>query len=190
MTPVLLLDNYDSFTYNLFHLVQELQHDQITVVRNDQISIEEASKYRKILLSPGPGVPSEAGVMPELVRALAPTHSILGVCLGHQCIGEVFGAKLENMASPVHGRAVTTAVVKSDEPIFQGIPREFATGRYHSWLVSREALPPQEVVTAEDLKGNIMAISHTTYSVRGIQFHPESVLTQYGKEILANWLAL
>jgi anthranilate synthase component 2 len=189
-TPILLLDNFDSFTYNLFHLVRELGVEEVVVKRNNQITVDEASRFDKILLSPGPGIPSEAGVMPDLVRTLGATKSILGVCLGHQCIGEVYGAALENMSAPVHGRAVQTTVTASEEPLFRGLPPSFLTGRYHSWLVAKTDLPSVLTVTAEDLEGNIMAISHTTYDVRGIQFHPESVLTEHGKQLLSNWLVL
>jgi anthranilate synthase component 2 len=180
-TPILLLDNFDSFTYNLFHLVRELGVEEVVVKRNNQITVDEASRFDKILLSPGPGIPSEAGVMPDLVRTLGATKSILGVCLG---------AALENMSAPVHGRAVQTTVTASEEPLFRGLPPSFLTGRYHSWLVAKTDLPSVLTVTAEDLEGNIMAISHTTYDVRGIQFHPESVLTEHGKQLLSNWLVL
>ncbi|MCS6969200.1 MAG: aminodeoxychorismate/anthranilate synthase component II [Cytophagales bacterium] len=185
---VLLLDNYDSFTYNLAHLLKTLG---ITahVYRNDKISLEAVQQYDKILLSPGPGLPSEAGIMPELIRHYAPYKSILGVCLGHQGIGEAFGATLVNLGEVVHGMATHTRILQHHGTIFEGIPERIKTCRYHSWIVCRKNFPEQHLeITAEDDLGHIMALQHKRYDVHGLQFHPESYITEYGKEMLANWL--
>lgn len=184
---VLLLDNYDSFTYNLLHAVRELGVDDITVRRNDRLALEEAEAFDKIILSPGPGIPEEAGLLLPIVRRYAPTKSILGVCLGHQAIGQAFGAKLENLKEVYHGVQTPVRVVREDK-LFDGLGREFLAGRYHSWVVSGENLPPCLEVTAVSDEGQIMALRHTEYDVRGIQFHPESVLTPRGKDIIANFL--
>jgi anthranilate synthase component II len=187
---LLVLDNYDSFTYNLVHLLRQLGVKGVEVLRNDKITLDAVSGYDKIVLSPGPGVPREAGIMPELVRRYAATRSILGVCLGHQCIGEVFGATLVNMRAPVHGKATATIICDPSEPLFAGVPSPVNTGRYHSWLVSRQGFPADLVVTAKDTNGDIMALRHQRYNVRGVQFHPESVLTEHGQTMVKNWLAL
>lgn len=185
---ILLLDNYDSFTFNLFQLVGEVGGKVPEVFRNDKITLEMVEKYDKILLSPGPGIPCEAGIMPEIVREFASRKSILGVCLGHQCIGETFGAQLENMTRVCHGFGLETVVTKSDEKLFQNVPPNFQSGRYHSWVVANENLPDCLEVTARDLENRIMALRHKTFDVRGIQFHPESVLTPDGAIIIKNWL--
>jgi anthranilate synthase component 2 len=190
MKRILLLDNYDSFTFNLFQLVGEVGGITPDVFRNDKIALEEVEKYDKILLSPGPGIPSEAGIMPELVKTFAARKSILGVCLGHQCIGEIFGAKLENMARVCHGLGIQTVIDEPSEPIFREMPKTFESGRYHSWMISKEDFPDSLQITASDLDGRVMAISHKTYDVRGIQFHPESVLTPEGAKIIRNWLEI
>jgi anthranilate synthase component 2 len=184
---ILVLDNYDSFTYNLVHLLRELGvNSGLEVHRNDKISLEEVEK---ILLSPGPGVPSEAGIMPELIRRYAPTKSILGICLGHQGISEVFGAQLENMAEVLHGVATKAVVTSAGETLFHNLPGEFKTCRYHSWTVVPESVPTDVLeVTAQDENGEVMAIRHRQYDVKGLQFHPESILTEHGKEMLRNWL--
>jgi anthranilate synthase component II len=183
---VLVIDNYDSFTYNLVHLLQELGA-QVTVRRNDKISLEEVAQFDKIMLSPGPGIPDEAGMLKEIIREFGPTKSLFGVCLGHQAIGEVYGGKLFNSNEVWHGIATPVDVVSADEPLFQNLPRQFSTGRYHSWLVERD-LPDSLIPTALDSSGNIMAMRHREHDVRGVQFHPESVLTEHGREIIANWL--
>ena len=188
MTKVLVLDNYDSFTYNLVHLLRELGVSDLTVARNDKITLHAVSEFDKIVLSPGPGIPNEAGIMPEVVRKFAPTKSILGVCLGHQCIGEVFGGKLVNMGQPVHGKAIVTTVTEPHERLFGSVPRQFLAGRYHSWLVARDGFPTTLAITAMDEKGDIMALRHREYNVTGVQFHPESVLTEHGATIMRNWL--
>ncbi|NEM98721.1 anthranilate synthase component II [Pontibacter burrus] len=183
---VLVIDNYDSFTYNLVHLLQELGAD-VTVRRNDKTTLEEVGNYSKILLSPGPGIPDEAGMLKEIIRKFGPNKSLFGVCLGHQAIGEVFGGKLFNSNEVWHGVAMPTTIVGEDELLFKGLPATFKTGRYHSWLVEQE-LPKCLELTAIDGAGNVMALRHKTYDVRGVQFHPESVLTEFGREIIKNWL--
>ena len=185
---IAIIDNYDSFTYNLSHLVKELGVE-VTVLRNDQFELKELSQYSKIILSPGPGIPSEAGLLCDVIRTYAGKKPILGVCLGHQAIGEVFGAKLENLNEVFHGVATPCHIV-ADEPIFTGMERDFTVGRYHSWVVSRDELPSCLEVTAESDEGHIMALRHKTLNVHGIQFHPESVLTPEGKKMIQNFLFL
>ncbi len=187
MKKILLLDNYDSFTFNLLHILRELGGSEVEVFRNDQISLEEIGKYDKILLSPGPGIPEEAGILLPLIRQYAPTKSILGVCLGEQAIGEVFGAHLHNLEEVMHGIQTPIRILKEDG-LFRGLGETIQGGRYHSWVVSRKELPETLEVLAEDENGQIMAIRHREYDVRGIQFHPESVLTPQGKTILRNWV--
>ncbi len=184
---ILVLDNYDSFTYNLVYILREL-HDRVEVFRNDKITLEAVADYDKILLSPGPGIPSEAGIMQELIREYAPTKSILGICLGHQGIGEAFGGTLENMTDVLHGIGDLNLVVDSNERLFKGLPPEFTVGRYHSWTVVPESIPDTMTITATDEQGRVMGLTHRKYDVRGLQFHPESVLTEYGKEMMQNWL--
>ena len=185
---IVIIDNYDSFTYNLSHLVKELGAE-VTVVRNDQFELEDLEAYNKIILSPGPGIPSEAGLLCDVIRTYAGRKPILGVCLGHQAIGEVFGAKLENLSDVFHGVATSCHIV-ADEPIFSGMERDITIGRYHSWVVSREDLPDCLEITAVSDEGQIMALRHRELNVRGIQFHPESVLTPDGKKMLQNWMFL
>ncbi len=184
---ILVLDNYDSFTYNLVHLVRGLGYGDVDVVRNDKISLDEVGKYEKIILSPGPGIPSEGGLMLDLIRRYAPTKSILGICLGHQAIGEAFGARLENLSEVCHGVDSPVTVVE-DDVLFAGIDRTFTAGRYHSWVVGKGDFPAQLKVTAVDPEGRIMALAHKEHDVRGVQFHPESVLTPQGEKLLANFL--
>ena len=183
---IVIIDNYDSFTYNLSHLVKELGAE-VTVVRNDQFRLEDLEQYSKIILSPGPGIPSEAGLLLDVIRTYAGKKPILGVCLGHQAIGEVFGAKLENLSDVFHGVATPCHIV-ADDPIFSGISRDITIGRYHSWVVSRENFPDCLEVTAVSDEGQIMALRHRELNIRGIQFHPESVLTPDGKKMLQNVL--
>ena len=185
---IVIIDNYDSFTYNLSHLVKELGAE-VTVVRNDQFRLEDLEQYSKIILSPGPGIPSEAGLLLDVIRTYAGRKPILGVCLGHQAIGEVFGAKLENLSDVFHGVATPCHII-ADDPIFSGIPRDITIGRYHSWVVSRESLPDCLEITAVSDEGQIMALRHRELNIRGIQFHPESVLTPDGKKMLQNWMFL
>lgn len=189
MKKILILDNYDSFTYNIAHIVRELGVE-VDIFRNDKISLDEVDQYHKILLSPGPGIPEEAGILLPLIKKYAPTKSILGICLGEQAIGEVFGATLTNLDKVYHG-VESTIKVTADDPLFAGLGSEFRAGRYHSWVVSAEGFPTELQVTAvEQESGQIMALRHREYDVRGVQFHPESILTPQGKQILKNWLAL
>ncbi|MDP4206365.1 MAG: aminodeoxychorismate/anthranilate synthase component II [Bacteroidota bacterium] len=185
---ILVLDNYDSFTYNLVHYLKELTDAQIDVYRNDKISLEEVAQYDKIALSPGPGIPDEAGILKDLIRTYGPTKSIFGVCLGLQAITEVYGGRIYNMNRVFHGVASKMRVLDADEPNFKGIPKEFEAGRYHSWVADENTLPECLKLTAVDEEGKVMAIRHRDYDVSAVQFHPESVLTPVGKQILANWL--
>lgn len=184
---ILVIDNYDSFTYNLVHLLQELGQDY-TVWRNDKFELPDVEPYDKILLSPGPGIPEEAGLLLDVIRQYAPHKSILGICLGQQAIAEVFGGTLYNMPKPLHGVATDIIVTDETEKLFQDFPKDSKIGRYHSWAVTKETLPTCLHVTALDPDGVIMALKHEEYDVRGMQFHPESVLTTNGKKLIENWL--
>lgn len=184
---ILVLDNYDSFTYNLVHTVRGLGYDEVDVARNDKITLEEVDSYDKIILSPGPGIPAESGILLDLIRQYAPQKSILGICLGQQAIGETFGARLENLPEVFHGVGSEIRVTENDV-LFRNLGDRFQAGRYHSWIVSRDGFPEELTVTAEDADGRIMALAHRRYDVRGVQFHPESVLTPQGKTIIRNWL--
>lgn len=189
---ILVFDNYDSFTYNLVHLVEKITHVKVDVYRNDQIAMEKVKEYDKIILSPGPGIPVEAGLLLPLIKEYATTKSILGVCLGHQAIGEAFGGKLINLSAVYHGVATEIEVggqmseVRSE--LFKGLPDRIEVGRYHSWIVGDENFPDELEVTARDDNGYIMALQHKKYDVQGVQFHPESVLTPDGEAILRNWI--
>lgn len=185
---ILVFDNYDSFTYNLVHLVEKILHQRIDVFRNDQLPLEKVKEYDKIILSPGPGVPSEAGLLLPLIKEYAATKSILGVCLGHQAIGESFGGKLENLSTVYHGVATPVKLTDKKSVLFEGMPSQFEVGRYHSWIVAEKGLPEELEITARDDNGFIMAMQHKKYDVKGVQFHPESVLTPEGEKILRNWL--
>ncbi len=185
---IVIIDNYDSFTYNLSHLVKELGAE-VTVYRNDQFELTQLEEFSKIILSPGPGIPSEAGLLLDVIRTYAGKKPILGVCLGHQAIGEVFGGKLENLSDVFHGVATEGTQFGNDE-IFYGLPRRITMGRYHSWVVSKEGFPDCLEITAESDEGQIMALKHKTLNIRGIQFHPESVLTPEGRKMLQNWMFL
>ncbi|HEV8508279.1 MAG TPA: aminodeoxychorismate/anthranilate synthase component II [Chitinophagaceae bacterium] len=207
---ILVFDNYDSFTYNLVHLVERILHQKVDVYRNDQIPLEKVKEYDKIILSPGPGIPQEAGLLLPLIKEYASSKSILGVCLGHQAIGEAFGGKLVNLDEVYHGVATPVRIVSRESSIvngksnsrltpdshrdddsrnlFEGLPEVFDAGRYHSWIVSDENFPKDLMVTARDENNFIMALQHKTYNVQGVQFHPESVLTPRGEDILKNWL--
>lgn len=187
MKKILVLDNYDSFTFNLVQYIQDILGRKVDVFRNDAISLDEVDAYDTIILSPGPGLPSEAGIMPALIQRYAPYKAILGVCLGHQAIGEAFGGRLENLAQVYHGIETPIRVTDPDEELFLGLPPKLRVGRYHSWVVCQEGLPASLKVTAVDEKGVIMAMSHREYNVRGVQFHPESVMTLEGKKMLANF---
>lgn len=186
MKKVLVIDNYDSFTYNLVHYLEDL-HCDVTVKRNDQLTIEEVDAYEKIILSPGPGIPDEAGLLKPIIAEYAPTKSILGVCLGQQAIGEVFGGSLTNLEQVYHGVATNVELSVDDESLFEGLPKTFEVGRYHSWIVA-SPLPESLEATSHDENGQIMSLRHKVYDVRGVQYHPESVLTPHGKQMLENWV--
>ena len=187
---ILIIDNYDSFTYNLVHLVNELGL-QCEVWRNDRFEISEVDAFDKIILSPGPGIPSEAGLLLEVIEKYSPSKSIFGVCLGQQAIAEVFGGKLYNLKQPMHGIATPIKVSDKQERLFLNLPDSFKVGRYHSWVVDENAIPDTLEITAIDEADNsVMALRHKTLDVRGVQFHPESVLTEFGKEMMQNWLSL
>lgn len=186
MKKILVIDNYDSFTYNLVHYLEDL-NCEVTVYRNDEFDIDEISVFDKILLSPGPGIPDEAGLLKAVIAKYAPTKSILGVCLGQQAIGEVFGGTLSNLDKVYHGVATMVKTSVDDELLFEGLGNEFEVGRYHSWVVDAN-LPDVLEATSFDENGQVMSLRHKTFDVRGVQFHPESVLTPNGKKILENWL--
>ena len=189
---ILVFDNYDSFTYNLVHLVEKITHIKVDVYRNDQIPLEKVKDYDKIILSPGPGIPVEAGLLLPLIKEYAATKSILGVCLGHQAIGEAFGGTLTNLSTVFHGVATPIKIHnpnnKKQNGVLNDLPETIEVGRYHSWVVNKEGFPAELEITAEDETGMIMALQHKTYDVQGVQFHPESVLTPVGETILRNWL--
>ncbi len=186
---ILIIDNYDSFTYNLVHLVNEIGL-QCDVWRNDQFKLEDVDAYDKIILSPGPGIPSEAGLLLDVIKKYAPTKSIFGVCLGQQAIAEAFGGSLYNLKQPMHGIATPITITDDKEKLFTDLPHTFNVGRYHSWVVDEKAIPDELTVTAiDEVDNSAMAIRHKQYDVRGVQFHPESILTEYGKEMMKNWLA-
>jgi anthranilate synthase component 2 len=188
---ILVFDNYDSFTYNLVHLVEKITNIKVDVFRNDEIPLEQVKAYDKIILSPGPGVPSEAGLLIPLIKEYAASKSILGVCLGHQAIGEAFGGTLSNLSTVYHG--IATAIQQEQEEgkinrLFEGLADEFIVGRYHSWVVNEKGFPNELRITAKESNGYIMALEHRSYDVQGVQFHPESILTPEGETILKNWL--
>ncbi|SFN80563.1 anthranilate synthase component II [Salegentibacter flavus] len=183
---VLVIDNYDSFVYNLVHYLEDLGCE-VVVRRNDQLELEDVEQFDKILLSPGPGIPDEAGLLKAIIEKYAATKSILGVCLGQQAIGEVFGGKLGNLESVYHGVATDIEICVDDEPLFKDLPKKIKVGRYHSWVVLKE-LPDSLIATSYDENGQVMSLRHRDYDVRGVQFHPESVLTPEGKKIIKNWV--
>lgn len=187
---ILILDNYDSFTFNLFHLVESILPETYTleVHRNDQISLEAASVFDKFIISPGPGLPSEAGITCNLIRRCSGHKSILGVCLGHQAITEVFGGRLRNLSQVLHGVSIPTQVLKKNALLFRNCPATFDTGRYHSWVPDPDTFPDELAITAMDHLGNIMALQHKTLNLHGVQFHPESIMTPLGVQILRNWV--
>lgn len=184
---LLVLDNYDSFTYNLVHLIEKVSDIDFVVARNDKISLQEIDQFDKILLSPGPGLPKDAGIMPQLLKQYSDSKSILGVCLGLQAIGENFGATLKNLNEVVHGQSSPIEIIGSDS-LFKDCPGKFKVGRYHSWVINRVGLPESLEITAVDSKGEIMALKHKNLDVKGVQFHPESILSEYGETIIRNWL--
>ncbi|MFI5149166.1 MAG: anthranilate synthase component II [Bacteroidia bacterium] len=184
---ILVFDNYDSFTYNLVHCIEKVSPHKVEVFRNNRISLAEIVVYDKILLSPGPGLPAEAGILKQVIETYAPSKSILGVCLGQQAIAEVFGARLRNLDKVYHGVASEVEVLQ-DDLLFRTIPSRFQAGRYHSWVVDTQGFPASLEVTVKDEQGLIMGLRHRTYDVRGVQFHPESVLTEFGETIIKNWI--
>jgi anthranilate synthase component II len=188
MKKILVIDNYDSFTYNLVHYIEKLTGSSPDVYRNDEISLEDVGAYDKILLSPGPGVPADAGICIALIKKYASTKSILGICLGHQAIGEAFGGTILNLSNVFHGVATPVVITDTNDPLFVNITSPIEAGRYHSWVVSGDDLPECLGITCVDESGMIMGISHKVYDVRGLQFHPESVLTGHGLEIMGNWI--
>jgi len=188
MERILIIDNYDSFTYNLAHYIGNLTDIPFDVCRNDQIGLEEISQYSRILLSPGPGIPSEAGICLELIRRYAPEKSILGVCLGHQAICEAFGGTLINLDKVYHGVATPINVIAPEDRLYKELPGRIDVGRYHSWVASRDNFPDSLKITSMDDQGIIMGVSHKSFDVKGVQYHPESVLTHHGMKIMENWL--
>ncbi|MGN6542488.1 MAG: anthranilate synthase component II [Ginsengibacter sp.] len=191
---ILIFDNYDSFTYNLVHVVEKIIHNKVDVYRNDKISLEKIKDYDKIILSPGPGLPCESGLLLSLIQEYASSRSILGVCLGQQAIAETFGGKLENLKNVYHGVATKIKVndnrTSSENDVFKSLPNELEVGRYHSWIVSKENFPGDLEITAEDENGYIMGLRHKKFDVQGVQFHPESVLTPMGERMMRNWLSV
>lgn len=185
---IVVIDNYDSFTYNLVHYLEDLDCE-VTVLRNDEFELDEINGFDKILLSPGPGIPDEAGLLKEVIKKYAPTKSILGVCLGQQAIGEVFGGQLTNLDKVYHGVATEVTLTTEDDVLFRDLPKNFSVGRYHSWVVANENFPSVLEITSVDENEQIMSLKHKTYDVRGVQYHPESVLTPNGKQILKNWVS-
>jgi len=185
---ILVLDNYDSFTYNLVQYIERVLKEAVDVRRNDQISLEDIGIYDKILISPGPGIPVEAGITLELIRKYGATKSILGVCLGHQAIAEAYGGSITNLSTVYHGVVGQMKQVIPGDYLFEGVPTEFDAGRYHSWVVDRDTLPSELEITVENDEDYIMAIRHKEHDIRGVQFHPESVLTEYGGRMILNWL--
>ena len=186
MEKILVIDNYDSFTYNLVHYLQDLDCD-VTVKRNDKLSLEDVDAFDKILLSPGPGIPDEAGLLKPIIERYGQSKSILGICLGQQAIAEVYGGRIQNLDTVYHGVATSIKRVNEDEVLYQGLPRELEVGRYHSWVVSKE-IPETLEITAVDEQGEIMSLRHREFDVRAVQYHPESILTPHGKQLLKNWI--
>lgn len=184
---IAVIDNYDSFTFNLVHYLEAL-HADVTVFRNDEFDMEELAPFHKLLLSPGPGLPHEAGLLKQVITTYSPSKSILGICLGHQAIGEVFNSKLINLKSALHGVSSKVRVTDTNEVLFQNLPSEFEVGHYHSWVIDPSSLSDVLSVTSLSEDGHITSISHLLHDVKGIQFHPESILTPHGKVILKNWL--
>lgn len=190
MNTILLIDNYDSFTYNLLHYIEGVSNKKVDVVRNDKITIKDIEKYDTIILSPGPGLPKDAGILLDIIKHYSSTKKILGVCLGMQAIGEVFGGKLKNLNKVYHGIATNLEMTTPSDLLFNGIPKNIKVGRYHSWIIDTKNFPIDLKITSIDDNGQIMSLKHQTYNLYGVQFHPESILTEYGKEIIANFLAI
>ena len=194
MKRLLVLDNYDSFTYNLVHLAKEILGEEVDVCRNDEITIADAALYEKVLLSPGPGIPEEAGILLPLIKALAPTHALFGVCLGQQAMGQAFGGELANLSKVYHGVATSVYLAEGLLPSaykndwFNGMDKTLEVGRYHSWVVKQEGFPEDLEITSTDENGMIMSLRHRSFNLQGVQFHPESILTPQGRKMLENWL--
>ena len=190
MNNVLVIDNYDSFTYNLVHILRKLiPESHLRIVRNDIFEVDQVDEFAHILLSPGPGVPKDAGLMPKVIKRFAPTKNILGVCLGHQAIGEAFGSLLLNLPQVYHGMVTPIKIIK-DDPLFKNIPKSFHACRYHSWVIDKKAISKNLEITSVAENGNIMSVRHKEYNIRGVQFHPESIMTEYGELLIKNWLSL
>jgi anthranilate synthase component 2 len=189
MGKILVLDNYDSFTYNLVHIVEKYANKEVVVFRNDEIDLEDVEQFDEIILSPGPGLPEEAGILKPLIKKYSPTKRIFGVCLGHQAIAEVFGAKLQNMEEVLHGVSTPVHVIEESD-IFEGISGDISVARYHSWIVDKETMPDELLTTSDDINGEIMSLIHIKYDVRGVQFHPESILTPRGELMIKNFLEI
>ena len=186
---ILVLDNYDSFTYNLVHIIRELGYGKdMDIYRNDKITLADVDKYDKILLSPGPGIPSEAGIMLDVIDRYGPAKSILGICLGHQGIGEVYGAQLYNMPTVLHGIGTGVNLIKKDDYLFKNVPESFTVCRYHSWAILKDTVNGDLEINSLDDENIVMGVSHKKYDVRGLQFHPESIITENGKTLMRNWL--
>ena len=185
---IVVIDNYDSFTYNLVHAIKKISGQPVDVFRNDEVKLEDLEKYDKIVLSPGPGLPEESGLLLDIIKMYAPKKCMLGVCLGHQAIGEAFGGKLHNMKRVLHGIATPVELTENKSVLFEGLPAHFDVGRYHSWIVKNEELPECFEVTSYDNDGFIMSMKHKEYNVESVQFHPESVLTPLGEKMIENWL--
>ena len=190
MEKILILDNYDSFTYNLVHYVEANSGYEVDVFRNDEIPLEAVGTYNTIILSPGPGLPKDAGILKELIKKYAPTKKILGVCLGMQAIGEVFGGTLVNLNNVFHGVATPIEVKDTNDLLFKGLPSSFNIGRYHSWVIDNKGFPEELKITSVEENNQIMSLKHFDYKVYGVQFHPESILTDHGKEMISNFLAI
>jgi anthranilate synthase component 2 len=189
MEKILVIDNYDSFTYNLVHYIESNENFEIDVFRNDEITIETAGKYNIIILSPGPGLPKNAGILKELIKTYASTKKILGVCLGMQAIGEVYGGTLINLDTVIHGEATVLKVLDKNDLLFKNLPSTFNVGRYHSWIIDNKNFPKDLLISSTDENGQIMSLKHKDYQLYGVQFHPESILTEHGKEIISNFLS-
>lgn len=187
---ILVLDNYDSFTYNLVHYIESSGKYDVEVFRNDEISLDEVDRYETIILSPGPGLPKDAGILKAVIKKYASSKKILGVCLGMQAIGEVYGGKLENLAQVYHGVSTQLSVIDSNDVLFKGLPESFNIGRYHSWIISSKDFPEELVVTSQDENHQVMSLRHKEFKLYGVQFHPESILSEYGKELISNFLSV
>lgn len=186
MKRILVIDNYDSFTYNLVHLL--VKYAKVTVVKNDEVNLDEVKEYDKFLFSPGPGIPEEAGQMIEVIKQFATNKPMLGICLGHQAIGEVFGGQLKNLSKVYHGVSTPVNIIAPQHYLFSAIPQRYQVGRYHSWVVDEKNFPDELSVIATDDSGMVMALAHKKYDISGVQFHPESIMTEYGDQLIANWV--